>query len=96
MDSDYKFYDPENTACFVCIHVFDKRSPILHVSHDEDGYWQFLCGQNGHSDSEAKIISLKEATKIDDSINELYELPLGFSAYRNSINEKWIISEILE
>lgn len=87
--SNYKFQDPENTACFVCDHVLNRQRPILHVIHEEDGYWQFLCGHDGHDESNAKIISLKQATEIDNTINDLYEMPLGVGADRKSTNDKW-------
>ena len=38
----FPFSDAPNTACFTCCHVLDENKPILYVSHDEDGYWQFL------------------------------------------------------
>lgn len=89
--SVYKFKEPENTACFVCDHVFRKKRQILYVTHDkDDGSWQFLCGQSDHTDANAKVISLKEATKIDKTINDLYELPLGAGAERKSIQDIWI------
>lgn len=86
MTSDYKFYDPENTACFMCDHVMTRQRPILYAAHfASDFYWQFSCGQNGHADEDIKIISLKEATQIDSSINDLYEMPLGVGAERNQL-----------
>lgn len=42
----FPFSDAPNTACFTCCHVLEENKPILYVSHDEDGYWQFLCGGN--------------------------------------------------
>lgn len=88
--SVYKFQDPENTACIVCDHVFNNDRPILHVTHDaDDGGWQFMCGMDDHDESNAKIISLKQATEIDSSINDLYEMPLGVSAERETIKDKW-------
>lgn len=88
---DYKFKEPENTACFVCDHVLSKQRPILYVVHDkEDSSWQFLCGQNDHTEANAKIISLKEATEIDETINDLYEMPLGIGAERENEKAKWI------
>lgn len=87
--SIYKFQDPENTACFVCDHVLNRLRPILHVTHDEDGSWQFLCGYDGHEMSNAKILTLKEVTQLDPTINDLYEMPLGVGADRNSIHDKW-------
>ena len=89
-NSVYKFQDAENTVCFVCDHVLNKERPILNVTHDiEDGIWQFMCGQHDHDESNAKIISLKQATEIDNTINDLYEMPLGVGAERESISDKW-------
>ena len=91
MKQDYKFNEPENTACITCDHVVVHKKPILYVAHDEDdGCWQFLCGQENHTEANAKIIPLKNATKIDDSLNQLSELPLGCGAERESINDNWI------
>ena len=42
-DMKFPFSDAPNTACFTCRHVLEENRPIRYVSHDEDGYWQFLC-----------------------------------------------------
>lgn len=87
----FKFHESENTACFVCDHVMHKKRPILYATHeDEDGAWQFLCGFKDHTNSNIKIISLKQATEIDASINDLYEMPQGVGAERRSIHNKWV------
>jgi hypothetical protein len=87
----YKFKEPENTVCFVCDHVLNKERIILYAAHDkEDGLWQFLCGQNDHTVINAKLISLKQATEIDATINDLFEMPLGVGAERKSKSDKWI------
>jgi len=87
---DYAFSDPKNTACMVCSHVLRENAPILRVTHDEDdGMWQFLCGNENHLVEHAKTIALSEAVSIDTSINELHEMPLGVGATRESKNEKW-------
>lgn len=86
----FKFKESDNTACFVCDHVMSKTRPILYVTHEaEDGFWQFLCGDTDHDDSNLKIISLKQAADIDASINDLFEMPLGIGADRKSVNDKW-------
>lgn len=53
----FPFSDAPNTACFTCCHVLEENKPILYVSHDEDGYWQFLCGGN-HKEEDARVVSL--------------------------------------
>jgi len=60
------------------------------VTHDEDnGMWQFLCGDNSHSEEDARIISLEEAVSIDPSINELHDMPPGIGAERSSRAAEW-------
>lgn len=89
-NSNFKFKEPESTACFTCDHVLNKQRPILYVTHsDEDGAWQFMCGHNDHTTANAKVISLKQATQIDPSINDLYEMPLGVGAERQTRDSPW-------
>lgn len=85
----YKFSDDPNKACIVCDHILNKERPILYVAHDNDGDWQFLCGDDDHHEGIAKVISLKQVTEIDESINDLYEMPTNVSAFRQSIGAKW-------
>lgn len=85
----YKFKEPENTACFTCVHVINKEKDILYVSHDKDGDWQFLCGEEGHTEKDAKLVSLKSITELDESVNDLFEMPFNVGAERKSIKDKW-------
>lgn len=87
----YKFNYPKNTACFVCKHVLNKQRPILYITHEaEDGFWQFLCGHDDHpNDDDYQVISLEQVTAIDESINDLYEMPVGIGATRESQSCKW-------
>jgi hypothetical protein len=88
--SEYKFKETKNTACFVCDHVLNKERDILFVTQDKDDYsWQFLCGKDDHTDSSIKIISMEEATDLDSSINDLFEMPEGFGAEREKVGLKW-------
>jgi hypothetical protein len=88
--SSFKFKEPENTACFMCDHVLNRLRPILYVSHDSgDGTWQFMCGETDHTEANAKIISLREATEIDLTINDLHDMPLGVGAERATADSQW-------
>jgi len=89
-ESKFKFSEPENTAVFTCDHVLDKERPVLFASHDNDGDWQFMCGHDDHTEGNAKLISLKQAVDLDNSINDLYEMPLGYGAQRKSVGAKWV------
>ena len=88
---EFPFKDATNTATIVCCHVLDKNKPIMYVSHDEDdGMWQFLSGDK-HETHEARIISLKSAFEIDNSVGRLFDMPCGYCAERQSMKDKWII-----
>lgn len=86
---EYKFSDAKNTAVITTKDIIHKKKDILIVTHDsEDGMWQFLDGSDVTED-DAAVVSLYEMTGIDGSINELYDLPFGWRAFRNNKSEKW-------
>jgi len=87
--SSFWFKEPENTACFICNHILKEKKSILLVFHEADGDWQFLCGSDNHSEDNIKIVSLKQVTKIDESVNQLFEMPLGYGAERASGHMEW-------
>jgi hypothetical protein len=87
--AEFKFSDPENKPCFTCSHVLSKERPILYVAHDDEGDWQFLCGED-HAEDDGKIISLKQAVALDTTVNDLYEMPMGFGAERKTVKDKWM------
>jgi len=87
--AEFRFKEPESKACFTCDHILKGERPILFVSHDANGDWQFMCGQNDHTDKNAKLISLVQATELDPTVNDLYEMPMDFGADRKSVKDKW-------
>lgn len=59
------------------------------VTHDkDDGAWQFRTGKTIPA-SDAKIVALDEIVYRDPSVVELADLPLGWSAIRDSITTPW-------
>lgn len=88
---EFPFYDAPNTATIVCCHITNGKSPILYVSHDEDdGMWQFLCGET-HETDEAKVVSLKFAFELDNTVGGLRDMPCGCYATRENKESDWII-----
>jgi hypothetical protein len=85
----WPFDDPENVATMTVRQITHGGQPILMVSHDaEDGMWQFLTG--GPVDmADAMIVSLREVYRIDPSIAELADLPLGWQARRSAAGQPW-------
>jgi hypothetical protein len=90
-----KFSEPDNTAVFTTRFVTDKKE-ITHVTHEkEDGAWQFFSDdQFDNFESVAKIVGLGEIIKMDSTIHELADMPLGYEANRKFKGDKWIMTEI--
>ncbi len=61
--------------------------PITIVDHTEDGSWEFF---SGNYLTKIRIIFLEEAIDYDSSVKEVEDLPLGFSAKRETTDSKWI------
>lgn len=89
MSNSWPFDDPKNVVTFTVRQIARDGNPILRVTHDsEDGAWQFL-EWGTPSEEDAMIVGLEEMTRIDSSIIELADLPLGWRATRRSIAEPW-------
>lgn len=80
-EKEFPFTDAPNTACFTCCHVLNEKKPILYISHDEDGFWQFLCGGR-HKKEDARIVSLASILCIDETISDFAKLTYGEYAKR--------------
>ena len=84
----WPFDQPRNCAVFTTRQVLEGAEPILHVTHDPDDHgWQFLGREAREED--AKIIALHEAVELDSSILQLADLPPGWHASRDSVEEPW-------
>jgi hypothetical protein len=89
MPAEWPFADPENVAVFTLERVVRGESPILRVTHDEeDGGWQFLDGGEVAIE-EASLVSLRQMTRLDPSLLELGDLPIGWVAERIGSGEPW-------
>ena len=89
MPEDWPFDDPEDVAAYTLKRIVRGESPIRFVSHDaDDGAWQFLDGLDA-SVEDAALVCLREMARIDPSLLELAELPLGWVAERERPGEPW-------
>lgn len=79
---------PRDCSVFTTRQILDGTEPILRVTHDSDDHgWQFLGRKSREED--AKIIALHEAVELDSSILQLADLPPGWHAWRDSIEDPW-------
>jgi hypothetical protein len=84
----WPFEDPKNLAVITVTPITKGDRPILRVSHDEDGIWQFLAWDTPRED-EASIVSLLYMTVLDPSVCELADLPRGWRAVRGRREAPW-------
>ena len=94
--SKKKFVDSPKTAVFTTKFVVNDKKEITYVSHDdEDGAWQFFSDDKFEDfEKVAKVISLEEILKIDSTLLELADLPLGYIATRKNMKSQWKIEKI--
>jgi len=57
----FEFSAARNTAVFICARVRD-GAPVLHVTHDADGDWQFLCG------GQVKLRPVRDRASYDEHL----------------------------
>ncbi|HEY6221000.1 MAG TPA: DUF4262 domain-containing protein, partial [Candidatus Eisenbacteria bacterium] len=86
----FEFDAPRNTGVFICQRVREGAS-ILYVSHDDDGAWQFLCGgEHANAAGDPGSLECLECSVAGDpSLNDVADLPHGYSAERESPGASW-------
>tara|TARA_R110000868_G_C10617470_1_gene741942 strand:- start:14 stop:718 length:705 start_codon:yes stop_codon:yes gene_type:complete len=84
---NFKFREDKNLGVFTTKQFLDENKPIIRVTHDEDGDWQFLTENAELKD--AKIVHLEHLIEKDKTLNELFRLDYGESAERNFIGDNW-------
>lgn len=90
-----EFSEAAHTAAFTCCHVLD-GAPILFVSHDADGDWQFLCGRESHCSSEGRLVGIRDLAARDPSLNELAKMCTGHHAERATGASFWTVTDDTE
>jgi hypothetical protein len=87
-DCSWPFHEGINIACFTTRRVLEGL-PILRVSHDSDGDWQFLCGTTTATE-DAALVSLAEMLRLDDTLVEVADLAVGWAARRDGADLPWL------
>jgi hypothetical protein len=78
-----------NVAVFTTKYVVKDGSPIVYVSHDSEGDWQFLGAETDVQMENSMLVSLGEIIEMDTSIKELLGIPRFAEAHRKNKNSKW-------
>ena len=89
MTSVWPFGDPPDRRVYTTRFVVDKNFPILIVSHDPDGEWEFLCGTTDKP-KDAREILLGHVVQLDERLREVADLPVGWRARRSDPDAPWM------
>jgi len=87
-DKSWQFQAGKNRATFTTKPVLRDGHPVLLVVHDEEGDWQFLCGTTNQQE-DAQIVGLGTIVRLDPTLAELAELPVGWQASRDAVGTEW-------
>ena len=85
---EWPFAEAENTAVFTTSRALRDGEPILLVTHNQNGDWQFLCGAVDDRD-ECLVVCFACAYVRDKSVGKLSDLPRGWQAARATVNSPW-------
>jgi hypothetical protein len=86
--SDWPFPCATNAIAYCTGKVAHNDFPILRVSHDVDGDWQFLDATSDEPD-ECVLMCLGCILERDPTLAQNSDLPKGWSAYREEIGGRW-------
>jgi len=85
---DWRFSDDPHRPVITQRHVAKRGAPILYVSHEADGTgWQFLDGAPDPQD--LAVAHMHHLIELDPSLDELFDLPKGWQAWRASSEAAW-------
>jgi hypothetical protein len=88
MISLWPFDQEPNVAAITSRQVLEGH-PILRIAHYPDDHsWGFTCGTTDDV-ADARIISMAEALKLDESIALVADLPPGWDAWREAVGSAW-------
>jgi hypothetical protein len=87
-DTSWPFHEGRNRAAFTTKPVLEENLPVLLVSHDGDGDWQFLCGTTNQP-KDGRIVSLECIFERDHTLAEVADLPEGWMASRTAKGAAW-------
>ena len=80
----------KNMVVFTTTYVVKMKSPIVYITHDEDGSWQFLSSE-GADMKEVMLVRLGEIIEIDPSIRDVLYVSPNTEAHRSNIESEWVL-----
>ena len=86
--ASWPFADPVETVTYCTAEVANLALPVLRVSHDHDGDWQFLDATT-EEPGECVLLCLGCVIERDATLAQVSNLPCGWSAFRPYVGAPW-------
>jgi hypothetical protein len=95
-DTLFAFDEDPDVATITTRSIIAGTHAVNYVSHDEDdGGWQFLhLSEEPFSMEDAAVVALSSIIALDQTLNEVADLPMGWCATRDDIGLPWTRSEV--
>lgn len=87
--SPWRFNKSHTALVFVCDCVFRDVHPLSSVHHDDEGDWQFLCGEAEHTAAKPHMVCLGCIIERHPGLAELADLPINAWAVRPGPDQPW-------
>ncbi len=87
-ETSWPFHEGHNRAAITTRQVIIEGHPILLVSHDHDGDWQFLCGTTDDA-KDGQVVCLKTILTQPPALAVVADLPGGWRACREDLDVPW-------
>lgn len=84
----WPFNEAKNSGVLTTNRVIEEGYPILLVTHDDDGDWQFLCGTINQPEN-GRLVCLRNIVEDHPSVADLADLPMGWRAVRDAPDQPW-------
>lgn len=88
--AEWKFKDAKNLAVVSTRKIFGQGGWIAYVSHDaQDNSWQFYGNEDEVDQHDLILVGLVEIVELDETVEQLADLPLGWHAWRDAKTSPW-------
>jgi len=87
--TEWKFDQARNVACITCRSVIGGKPVLIATHYEDDDSWGFLDGQPVDM-AEAMVVAMSTVIDRHRDLDEIADLPPGWTATRDAVGEPWL------
>ena len=84
----WKFDQAPNVACIASPSLFEGYPVLIATHYEDDHSWSFTDGEPTEA-VQALVVAMSEIVDRHPDLDEIAELPPGWSATRKAVGEPW-------